>query len=274
MGTLSTRIGRAWLVLLRRLNRFVSSALDTQGTRVPLPASFRVKSQEGVLTVTDDQAKTVAVAHEMRLRLYRAGVDRRLRSLVRQYCFPDDFFDTPRVFVDVGANAGEFGMVVEATGGTYIAFEPDPDAFAALRFNVTSERVFQLALSDQPGQATFFLKPESGDSSLAKPLDFDGESMTIPVETLDRVSKQNAFPSSIDVLKVEAEGMEPEVLRGAVKLISRVEWLAVDAGPERYGESTAPEVFTCMYEKGFELVNLNLERGTFLFRNTTRGKKV
>jgi len=71
---------------------------------------------------------------------------------------------------------------------------------------------------------------------------------------------------AIRLLKVEAEGMEPEVLAGAHQTLQRVDYVAVDAGPERGGENTVPAVLNALTSAGFEVLDCYLVRGTFLLR--------
>ena len=62
--------------------------------------------------------------------------------------------------------------------------------------------------------------------------------------------------------------MEPEVLAGAAKTLAITELAAVDAGPERGGENTVPQVLNVLSDAGFAVESANLLRGTFLLRNT------
>jgi len=57
--------------------------------------------------------------------------------------------------------------------------------------------------------------------------------------------------SQIDFLKIDAEGAEPEVLKGSNKL--RISKLAIDAGNERNGESTVEEVSNILKNRGYEI---------------------
>ena len=79
---------------------------------------------------------------------------------------------------------------------------------------------------------------------------------------------QGEFPLQIDILKVEAEGMEPEVLRGALRTLKRTKFCVVDAGPERYGKSTAAECISILQASGFELQEIIFPRGVLVCRRT------
>ena len=60
-----------------------------------------------------------------------------------------------------------------------------------------------------------------------------------------------ALPS---VLKMDTEGYEPESLRGFGSKLGEFDFLAIDAGPERLGESTRDEVENILRELGLKLL--------------------
>ena len=71
------------------------------------------------------------------------------------------------------------------------------------------------------------------------------------------------------LLKLEAEGAEPEVLQGALGLLSLVDYISADLGPERGKAeiSTLEEVSNLLEEQGFERLRVEGERVIALFRN-------
>jgi hypothetical protein len=101
---------------------------------------------------------------------------------------------------------------------------------------------------------TFETRPDSQDV------------ITVRTVTLDSFFEEVGGPSKIRLLKVEAEGMEPEVLAGALKTLANVEYVAVDAGPERGGDNTVAPVLNILVREGFEVLDCFLVRGTFLLR--------
>ncbi|MEO1536434.1 MAG: FkbM family methyltransferase [Pseudomonadota bacterium] len=208
----------------------------------------------------------VFVSDKKRLELYRKGKTHRLDWLVGDYRLPADLIRPGDVVLDVGANIGELGLWAVERGADYIAFELDPVAFRALQSNVPGHRLYDVALSDTDGTATFYLNTAEADSSLFKPQESDA-SIEVRTALLDGFLQETGAPERIRLFKVEAEGMEPEVLAGASDTLERVEYLAVDAGPERGGENTVPPVFNAVSQAGFELLDCFLLRGRFLFRN-------
>jgi hypothetical protein len=73
----------------------------------------------------------------------------------------------------------------------------------------------------------------------------------------------------IRLLKLEAEGAEPEILVGAESVLSRIDYIAADLGPERglKQEQTATPVINFLLARGFELIDMKFDRVTCLFRN-------
>jgi len=209
--------------------------------------------------------KRVFVSNRKRLDLYTNGIEHRQNWILQDYRIPLDLIAKDDVVVDVGANIGELGIWVGSCGGKYIGFEPDPTAFSAMRLNVPFGQHHDVALSDVNGSATFFLNTAEADSSLYQP-DSSDKSIKVKVATLDSLFGEIGAPSKIRLLKVEAEGMEPEALLGASKTLGVVEYIAVDAGPERGGENTVPSVLKILSEAGFEVIDCFLLRGTFLLK--------
>lgn len=207
----------------------------------------------------------VYVSDRKRLELYRQGTAYRESWLLRDYRLPVDLIELGDKVIDIGANVGELGRWVEASGGHYMGFEPDPKAFKALRKNVESEDIYDVALSDTSGSAEFYLSTEHADSSLFQPNGVS-EKITVQKIPLDDFLADKDGWGSLKLIKIEAEGMEPEVIAGALETLKRAEYIAVDAGPERGGENTVPDVLNSLMPLGFEVVSCFLTRGTFFLR--------
>ena len=132
--------------------------------------------------------------------------------------------------VDVGAYKGsDLYWLRRAVGpkGKVFAFEPQPKLARYLEIICAASKwgnvqVYDLAVSDKVGTAT--LNVPSGDVSPGASLEQAVASSTpcrgyeCAVDTLDRCLKD---AGRIDFLKVDAEGHELQVLRGAVDILSR-----------------------------------------------------
>jgi len=71
------------------------------------------------------------------------------------------------------------------------------------------------------------------------------------------------------LVKLEAEGSEPEVLQGLGEALARVEYIAADVGPERGEnlETTVVSVTNFLLQRNFELVSMSHSRICALYRN-------
>jgi FkbM family methyltransferase len=125
------------------------------------------------------------------------------------------------VALDVGANVGAYALLlgqwVGPTGRVF-AFEPAPDVYTALsrhiRLNHLGDvvRPVAAALSDREAETPLVLGGTAGESRLAVPGD-TGEIRSVRSTTIDRFcALQGVAP---DFIKVDVEGWEVAVLRGA-----------------------------------------------------------
>jgi hypothetical protein len=110
----------------------------------------------------------------------------------------------------------------------------------------------------------FYENTENADSSLIEPPIYR-TIRTVKTTTLDDFE----INGTIKLLKLEAEGAEPEILLGSIKTLKRVIFLTVDAGPERgIGlEETIGEVAEILKKHHFKLIKSGVNRKTYLFCN-------
>lgn len=129
-------------------------------------------------------------------------------------------------FVDVGAHQGFYTLLAaELVGenGAVHAFEPTPSNFKVLQANTKDSKfviVNNLALSSQIGTSDFYIsKLGSSEYNSINPEGFEiANKITVQTTTLDEYAKRNNI--SIDMIKIDVEGHELDVLRGATSLLS------------------------------------------------------
>jgi FkbM family methyltransferase len=133
------------------------------------------------------------------------------------------------VMVDVGAYVGQFTLISSRVANNEIrifSFEPTPDVFRQLCRNVKANRCahvtcIQAALSDTPGKANFYFYPESHDQNSLRALaSSDASCVEVAVETIDSISDKYLI-DRIDVIKVDVEGNELSVLKGARRSLAQ-----------------------------------------------------
>ena len=138
------------------------------------------------------------------------------------------------IAIDIGAHFGTFSYALArlvGTQGLVLSFEPieeDADLIErGMRFLRQPVNVHRYALSSQSGTATIHIPYLHGSektalSSLevtgAEPA---GESRTVPVKTLDDVlAERGADSRPVSFIKIDVEGHELSVLRGATHTLS------------------------------------------------------
>jgi FkbM family methyltransferase len=142
--------------------------------------------------------------------------------------------DPGELVIDAGANVGymtSLAAVRSGHGGRVLAFEPHPDVFALLERNVAawSQRpevaataTRRLALSDHEGTGTLIAgKAFEANMGLARLADGAGETGARSYDV--RLARLDALLDSerVGVLKIDVEGHEAAVLRGAAGLLER-----------------------------------------------------
>ena len=190
-----------------------------------------------------------------------------LNKLYRDYCLEYISFNNGDVVVDCGANVGEllYAFQQNKLQIEYYAFEPDNTVFNSLKNNIVNAgTAYELALSDSNGVQKIFLDSDGANSSLS--YFGNNNSKEVETRTLDSFNFQN-----IKLLKLEAEGYEPEVLMGSLKTLKNIKYISVDYGNERgvEQESTKVEVTNYLFNNNFELLADSKNRKIGLFQNRT-----
>jgi FkbM family methyltransferase len=136
-------------------------------------------------------------------------------------------------FIDVGANVGAWTLAFAAKSAKPawgIAFEPSPVAFDTLLKTVNSIpsqheckiEVVPKALADVSGQMTFYAEPNAGETSsfLGAHSNSAASGVKVSIGTLDEELAIRSI-ERVDMVKIDAEGYDCKVLRGAIKSITR-----------------------------------------------------
>jgi FkbM family methyltransferase len=147
--------------------------------------------------------------------------------------------DRPVTLIDVGANRGDWTAAALAHNpqARIHVFEPDPRPFAAMqaRSFPPSIRLNAFAVGDERESRTFHRAANSQLNSLyaeeaaARPME---TTMTVEIETLDHYCADHGI-DQIDYLKVDVEGHDLPVLRGAADMLSqgRIAYAQFEYGP-------------------------------------------
>jgi FkbM family methyltransferase len=171
--------------------------------------------------------------------------------------------------LDVGANEGQYAMTLRASGydGDMVSFEPLRDAYARLRGAAADDPHWQtknLALGMEAARMGIHISANSYSSSLlpitglcveAAPDAAYVGAEEVEVVTLDSLD----VPEDVSILlKADVQGYEPQVLRGAARLLPRVMVLELELSlvPLYAGQELAHEVCALVRRLGFVPVAL------------------
>lgn len=128
------------------------------------------------------------------------------------------------VFVDIGANGGMHTIPsARKMEGRVIAIEPEPKNFEILKKNIKLNGLKNvIALNkgcfSKRGKLTFYLDDGGigGHSFVNK--DVGHKHIKISVDTLDNILKKLKI-KSVNLIKIDVEGAETDVLKGAMKTL-------------------------------------------------------
>lgn len=223
-----------WSTTKVRAARQVSEGLAGVGARLPLGARLAVARRAHVLRHL--LKRTDEFVHERYLSRYRIRVDPRsaiefemfrgayerdVLRIVRSFVRPGE------VCVDVGANVGAIALALcdqVGSAGHVHCFEPGPPFFARLEANFALNpdlrsrvSLHAVGLSDRPGELLWSQDPLHPWNGGFIPHE---EKVALPVVRLDEFVDRSGT-RRVDFIKVDVEGMELDVLRGAVGTLEK-----------------------------------------------------
>ena len=154
---------------------------------------------------------------------------------------------------DIGANVGFYTVHMAkwvGAGGRVLAFEPDPFTFELLRRRAAAAspaniEMRQFALGEAHGTATLYCSAynRADNRVLQRHDEPHVEAIEIEVRALDEYLAERGLPG-VDAMKIDVQGLEAHVLRGAQQTIPRVRWIWLEFSPDHLrGAGTDPEDF-------------------------------
>jgi FkbM family methyltransferase len=188
----------------------------------------------------------VEVGEELRTaRSYEPHVTRRLT----------DCLSPGSVFVDVGASLGFYTVLagrLVGPSGRVISCEPGPQNQSMLLLNIQTNdlknvELFPIAISDGPG---ILFYSRSGGNGIISEYNGDPRSLEVgdlvEARSLDRIIDCD---ERVDVMKVDVEGAEGQVIRGAEKTLRR-------CSPTLFFEFAPPALEVRSGMSGLEMLSL------------------
>ena len=217
------------------------------------------------------------------------SINRKVRNLLRQMGYELSRFNPAAnpvarkrrllqtfaidVILDVGANTGQFAQQLREDlgfAGRIISFEPLSLAFQVLRENSRRDSKWDVrncALGDKEEEHAINIAGNSYSSSMldmlpahlvAAPESCYVSSEKIVIHTLDGLLDQLCSPADSIFLKIDTQGYESKVLRGAENSLARIATIQLEMSllPMYSGEAPFAELHSLLGKKGYSLVSV------------------
>lgn len=156
--------------------------------------------------------------------IYEGTYERALRRFLQSYSFSG-------MYLDIGANIGStlFCGLVDNSEATYVGFEPSEQCHAALKLLHLQLRqkgkIETCAIGETSGTGSLFGSNNPNHSGAASLLNLTGTQVSqnnVKITTLDEYLLQEfgTFELDISVLKIDTEGFEEKVIKGATRVLA------------------------------------------------------
>ncbi len=180
------------------------------------------------------------------------GLEVRAKQLHDIYQLNQVEINDKDLVVDIGANYGEFFNVFDLILNkkiNYLSVEPSKDCYECLKKNIPDQKHINSAIFNKNIKKKFFLSEDTADSSLIEPQKFSNY-VEVETKTLNDVITED-----VRLLKVEAEGAEPEIIINLKKLNFIIRFIVIDVSYERgkNKESTEKRCVTILKSFGYSI---------------------
>lgn len=178
--------------------------------------------------------------------------------------------------IDVGCHKGEiFDLFInQSPSNSHYGFEPIPELYNILKNKYSKHNIFNCALADEEGETTFqFVKNAPAYSGILKrEYKVDNPEvieLKVPLKTLDSIIPQS---TKIDFIKIDVEGGEFNVLKGAKSLLIKDKPTIIfefGLGASNFYGSSPDKLFEYLSEIGYKISLLDkwLQNSNSLSKN-------
>jgi len=174
--------------------------------------------------------KRKVVFPETRIKLYNSKFKTRKNSM--DIAHLSNFYErattklllklNPKVFVDVGAHVGRYSIILAKNGSRVVSIEPSKDNFRQLTENIqlnnlqNSINALNIGCSDIKETRNLFFNPTQ--EGLTSFID-KGEDSIKELHELRKLDEICENMGPIDLIKIDVEGFELNVLKGAEDIL-------------------------------------------------------
>ena len=210
----------------------------------------------------------------IKFRFYQSGLSMNL-FINRDYINEDfnyikKYLSAGNTFIDIGANIGTwsiFASKVVGNVGKILSFEPHPKTFKYLSGNITlnkSENIeyFNVGCSDKKGNLYFSNNYDTMNHITYNSVD----SIIIPVKELDFFTSEL---KEIDLIKIDVEGFELNVLKGATNTLAKTKMIIFESNKEfqkKYNYRTE-DIINFLITHNFKVFKIH-ENGDYIHLNS------
>jgi FkbM family methyltransferase len=176
--------------------------------------------------------------------------------------FYDGFFESIEssdIVFDIGGFVGSSAKAAARRAKHVYSFEPNPRSRACLKKNVAdldNVTVLPYAVGDKCQKISMNITSSNAKSSVL-PLDWTSHearnidyTTKVDMKTVENICEELGV-KTVDFLKVEAEGYEPEVVEGIGGV--NVRKMSVNCSEEREGNSARQKIINMLIEKDYDV---------------------
>lgn len=238
------------------------------------PKIKSIQKVDGLYKLSDDYFDYFFSKREPMILNFNGNVARKER-LIREWLLKDKLMKEiidGDVILDIGSNIGEVSYILgENKNLHHYLIEPEVAELNCSKknlenFNIKAKYLNHL-LWKESTEVDFYPANETHDSSIFD--DEDGKiSKKVNAKKLDDLNEINSL-KEIKLIKIEAEGAEPEVLAGSKNTLKKTRYVLIDVGPERgkNHEITLKDSFNLLIDNNFRLIDIGFPRINGLFKN-------
>jgi FkbM family methyltransferase len=158
------------------------------------------------------------------------------------------------VFLDVGSHAGLYALLSSkkvGLNGKVVCFEPNPINLILFKLNIKLNKleniiVIPKAVADRPSKITLFYSEHK--TGLTSAFGKGGKRIEVEAVTIDDVVTDLTL-NSIKIIKVDTEGMDLKVLRGALGTLKKTQYVIT--------EQNTHNIRRLLKDNGFKLSTLS-----------------
>jgi FkbM family methyltransferase len=190
------------------------------------------------------------------------------RSITNWAC--ETLMDPSKDFIDIGAHVGTWTIPFAKKANKVHSFECCPRTYNFLCANMALNKLdykvktYNTALGGETGFSSYFIRTEDGGGNGCMKFDYDpkkqSQEITVPITTLDSFNLSN-----IGFIKIDVEGFELNVLRGAIETLKRnnyPKFIFESWRPQRESEGVPAiklrdELFKFLDEIGYMIISIN-----------------